>query len=105
MAKPLVVVARLKAKPGKESELEAELKALIPQTHREPGCLLYRLHRAVEDPARFVFYEHWASEEAFNAHMQTPYLQALLPRIPDLTAEPPDITTYEQLPGGLPEKS
>ncbi|MGH7274981.1 MAG: putative quinol monooxygenase, partial [Nitrospiria bacterium] len=80
----LTVVARLKAKPGREAEVERELRALVGPTHKERGCLRYALHRSVEDRATFVVIERWASKEAFDQHFAAPYVQALLKKVPEL---------------------
>ena len=67
----LVVI--LRAKPGQESLLEAELRALIPPTRREEGCLTYELHRAIEPPDGFLLHEVWATREHHRQHLKTPH--------------------------------
>jgi quinol monooxygenase YgiN len=105
MAEPVTVIARARAKPGKEAALEAELQALLLPTHQEPGCLLYALHRCNDVPGQFIAYERWASREALDNHLRSSHVQALLSKLDALAAEPPEIATYTILPGGLPEKS
>ena len=104
MTEPLTVSARARAKPGKESALEAALQALLLPTHQEPGCLFYALHRCNDIPGQFVTYERWASREALDAHLASVHVQALLSKLDALLAEPPEIVTYTILSGGLPEK-
>lgn len=70
-AATLVVI--LRAKPGQESFLEAELRALIPPSRREPGCLVYDLYRAIEIPGAFFLHEVWASREDHRLHTKTPH--------------------------------
>lgn len=70
-AATLVVI--LRAKPGQESFLEAELRALIPPSRREPGCLTYDLYRALEIPGAFFLHEVWASREDHRLHTKTPH--------------------------------
>ncbi|MDT7951462.1 MAG: putative quinol monooxygenase [Acetobacteraceae bacterium] len=72
--KPLTVVAKLTAKPGKEDELLPMLQALLAPTHAEPGCINYDLHRSHEQPGTFMFIESWASRELLEAHMKSPHL-------------------------------
>lgn len=72
--KPLTVVAKLIAKPGKEEELLPMLKALLAPTRAEQGCINYDLHRSHEAPGTFIFTESWASKELWEAHMQSPHL-------------------------------
>ena len=80
----LTVVATMRAKPGKEEELQEVLEALIAPTRAEADCVTYALHRGAKDPAVFIFVEHWTDQAALDAHLGTPHLQAALPRIPEL---------------------
>jgi quinol monooxygenase YgiN len=100
----LTVIARVKAKPGRESELEQEFRAVIVPTHKESGCLRYTLHRSVDDPASFITVERWSSRAAIDQHMGTPHIQALLKKASDLLAGMPDIQVYELLREGQPDK-
>lgn len=70
----LTVIAYMKAAPGKEDELRAELEALIEPTTQEDGFVNYDLHQSVEDPGAFFFYENWESAEKLDAHLATPHL-------------------------------
>jgi quinol monooxygenase YgiN len=72
----LTVIARLKAKPGREKDLEATLRGLIPPTKAEKGCLQYDLHRSADDPGLFIFYENWESRPLWDDHMTSPHLEA-----------------------------
>jgi quinol monooxygenase YgiN len=100
----LTVIARIKAKPGREAELEQALRSIIVPTHKEAGCLRYTLHRSVGDPTSFITIERWASKEAIEQHMGTPHIQALLKKGPELLGSLPDIQTYELLREGQPDK-
>ncbi len=96
----VTVTARAKAKPGKEKELEAALRAVVPPTHDEHGCLRYAVHRGIEDPASFLVVERWVSKEALDAHLKTPHIQDLFKKVPALVAAPPEIVTFELLVAG-----
>lgn len=104
MTEPLIVIARARAKPGKEAVLEAALQVLLLPTHQESGCLHYTLHRCNDIPGQFVTYERWASREALDAHFSSAHVQALLSKLDALLAAPPEIVTYAVVSGGLPEK-
>jgi quinol monooxygenase YgiN len=65
----LVVV--LRAKEGQESLLEAELRALIPPTRCEEGCITYDLHRSIDTPQVYFLHEIWASRDHHRAHTKT----------------------------------
>jgi quinol monooxygenase YgiN len=100
----ITVVARSKAKPGREGEFEAALRAVMAPTHREQGCLKYTVHRGAEDPSLFVVLERWASKADLDRHLTAPHIQELFRKAPDLAAAPAEITVYEQLEEGDPAK-
>jgi quinol monooxygenase YgiN len=95
--KSLTVVASMKAKSGQEAILKQELLALIPTTRKEPGCLNYDLHQAVDNPAGFLFHENWTSKQHLDDHLARPHLQAFLAKAGDLLAEPPQISLWEKI--------
>ena len=94
MSEPVTVVARFRAKAGQESRLRQELQRLLAPTRAEAGCMSYDLHESTSDPALFLFYENWASQEALDEHFQSPHLQALLKLVPALVDGRPDITKW-----------
>lgn len=83
MSEPLILFARLKARPGQAEALELALRGLVGPTRAEAGCLAYVLHRAVELPDTWLLYESWASRAALDAHFAQPYMQALMSRAPE----------------------
>lgn len=95
--KTITVVATFQARPGKETELKKVLVGLVAPTRQEAGCINYDLHALPEDPAKFLFHENWISKAALDAHMQTPHIQALLPRVDELCAAFPEIKIWEKI--------
>ncbi|MGE4544329.1 MAG: putative quinol monooxygenase [Pedobacter sp.] len=93
----LVVLARFKAREGKEDQAHNELTALVAPTRTEPGCKYYACHAVQESPGEFVFYEIWETRQALDEHIQKPYLQAILGKAEELFAEAPDIRFLEKL--------
>ncbi len=81
---PLTVIATIIAKPGQEAATEAALRALIPPTRTDAGYIGYDLHRDINDPRVFLFYETWESKAALDAHLETPHLNAFKARVPEL---------------------
>ena len=47
---------------------------------RSRGCLAYRVHRSVDDPLLFLFYEMFKDEAAFDVHRKSPQLAAFRQR-------------------------
>jgi quinol monooxygenase YgiN len=96
-ASSLTVLAHVKAKPGKEVEMRKELLSLVAPSRKDAGCINYDLHERKDNPAVFVFHENWASQAHLDAHLQKPDLQAVLARVGQLVAEPPQITLWEKI--------
>ncbi|MBB6487122.1 putative quinol monooxygenase [Rhizobium lusitanum] len=64
----LNIVVVLRAKAGKEDELRRDLKVVTDESRKEDGSLNYNLYVDRNDPGRFVFVEHWASQEHRDRH-------------------------------------
>ncbi len=96
-AKSLTVVAQIKAKSGKEAEIRQELLSLVAPSRKDAGCLNYDLHEGLNTPGLFMFHENWASKAHLDAHLKKPDLQAVLARVAQMTAEPPQITLWEKI--------
>jgi quinol monooxygenase YgiN len=90
----LRVVARLKAKPEKTSELRALLMGLLAPTRQESGCIAYDLLENEEDPTEFNFVEEWRDGKALDAHFETAHIRNALGRLPELLAEELDVRRY-----------
>ncbi len=83
----LTIVAEIKAKPGKEAELQKLLESLVAPSRKDKGCLDYVLHVSNEDPGFFLFYESWASKEEWEQHMATPHLEDFKAHADELVAD------------------
>ena len=95
--KTITVVATFQARPEKEAELRSALIGLLAPTRKESGCLNYDLHQSLEEPGKFLFHENWASQAALDAHLQSPQLKALLPRVDELCVASPEIKIWEKI--------
>lgn len=100
----VVVVGSFIARPGKEAEAVEAFKTLVEPTHGEEGCILYALHRGIDDPRRLAFIERWASRDLLNSHLQSAHVKKVLERVEELFGDGADIVVFEPLPGGEPEK-
>jgi len=64
-----IVSARLLAKPGLEDTIIGAMREVVPASRAEPGCVAYIAHQDISDPRRFMFYEQYDDEAAFQAHV------------------------------------
>lgn len=90
----LHVVARFTARPECIEALRTLLVGALEPTRRESGCIRYELLQNAADPADFTFVEEWADDAAFNAHLETPHLKAVLERYPSLVTAALDVRRY-----------
>ncbi len=100
----VIVVATLRALPGKESEVEALLRSVIAPTHAENGCITYALHRDQKDPTRFAYIERWESRAHLDAHLASAHLAEFRAKMVDISAGPAEILLLDALPDGDPTK-
>jgi quinol monooxygenase YgiN len=66
------------AKPGEEEEVAGLLRELSASAETEPGCLQFKVHRALDDRRRFLLYEVYRDEAGFEAHQQTEHFKRLV---------------------------
>ena len=93
----ITVVARLKARPGSESQVEQAFRKMIPAVRSEAGTLQYVLHRSVQDPTVFVFYELYQDQDALSFHGKTPHMKELFTTISPLLDGRPQIDVLTEL--------
>jgi len=55
-------------KEGKADEYVAAFAPLLEQAKKEPGTILYAVHRSNDDPRVFWTTEVYADDDAFAAH-------------------------------------
>ena len=70
---PVCVAAIYVVQPGREEEAAEDLRRLAAVTRKEPGNLLFAIHRSLEDPRQFMVYEQYRSQADLDAHRKTPY--------------------------------
>jgi quinol monooxygenase YgiN len=81
-----VVTALWHAEADKADRV-AELVDELARTSRgEPGCVQFQPNRHAEDPVRFLLYEEYADETAFEAHSDSEHFKQLVlgEAVPDL---------------------
>ena len=94
----LSLIAKIKAKPGCEGQLEAAFKDMIKQVRAaEPGCEAYVLHQSKKDPTQFIWYEKYTDDAAFDVHRKTDHMKAMGGRIKDLLAGAPELEMMTKL--------
>ena len=96
----VALLARLKAKPGKEDELAAFLAGAQPLAVGESGTVSWFAFRV--DTHTFGIFDTFNDETGRQAHLTGPIATALLGRADELLAEAPDIRPVDILAEKLP---
>ena len=84
----LFVIAEIVSKPDTADQLRALLVPFAAASGKEPGCLQYTLMEDEDQPGRFLTFERWTSRDVLDAHMKTPEIGALVPKLEAVLAKP-----------------
>lgn len=91
---------RLEAKPGKEDEVEAFLKAGLPIVMEEPATVAWFGLRL--GPTTFGIFDAFPDEAGRQAHLSGKVAAALMAQAEELFSEPPSIEKVDVLASKLP---
>lgn len=94
------LLAKLKAKPGKESDVEALLKSALEMARAESQTNTWFAIRI--DQSTFGIFDTFADESGRTAHLEGDIAAALMAKAPELLAEAPDIKKVDILAAKLP---
>ena len=78
MTDHITVIAFPTVPVGKEAEFLQQFGTLQVATRAEPGCVDFRLHRNPTERHRFVAYEVFADQLAFDAHLAAPHTKVFV---------------------------
>jgi len=73
--KGVTLIVALRARQGREAQLEKELRALVAPSRAERGCIAYDLHVSSGQPGLFLFREIWASLKHLQKHWETDHMK------------------------------
>lgn len=96
----LALLAVLKAKAGKENEVEAFLNSAEPLAAQEPGTSTWYAFKM--GPGRFGIYDTFRDEAGREAHLTGAIAKALFARAEELFAGPPSVEKLEILASKSP---
>jgi quinol monooxygenase YgiN len=55
---------------------------------KEAGCLVYTSMEVISEPGRFLTFERWTNKPDLEAHMVTPAIKTIVPKLEPLLAKP-----------------
>lgn len=91
----VTIIARARAKPGHEEEMERALRVNAETSKCEGGCVSYSVLRG--DDGTFMTVERWATRADADSHMTTPHVQTLLQTIAPLLDGAPEISVMREV--------
>ena len=71
----ITLIVAMRARAGREAELEKELRALVAPTRAERGCIEYDLHASSDVPGLFLLREIWAGLKHHQKHWDTEHMK------------------------------
>jgi quinol monooxygenase YgiN len=89
------ILARVEAKPGKETEVLEFLKSALPLAESEPGTI--RWYALQIGPSTFGIFDTFETEDGRMAHLNGPIATALMANASTLLAKDPIIEMVELL--------
>jgi quinol monooxygenase YgiN len=90
-------LAILEARAGQQDQLRDALRALVPFTRQEPGCLDYTLFEREDAPGTFYMRESFSDQKALDAHFSMPYFKAFEKRFDELLARPLQLVRLKEV--------
>lgn len=93
------LLATMKAKPGKESEVAEFLAGALPLAEAEPRTTAWFAIRL--DESTFGIYDVFGDDAGRQEHLNGPIAAALMSRADELLSEPPTITPVDVLAAKL----
>jgi quinol monooxygenase YgiN len=91
----LSLLARLRARPGKEEEVAAFLAGALPLAQAERGTVVWFAFRLSK--SEFGIFDAFPDEASRRAHLEGPIASALMAKADELLAEPPRIEPVDVL--------
>jgi len=83
----VVLAVTWMAKLGNEAEVAKLFTQLTEESRKEPGCVMFQVHRHKTEPRRFFIYEQYKDDAALEAHRATAHFLQFarkeLPKIAD----------------------
>ena len=84
-ARPFALLVTIKAKAGKEKDVEEAFAPCIAATKKEAGCLAYELNRDPDEPTTYLMYEKFKSVSALDDHLKQDHTRKLLQTLESLS--------------------
>ena len=69
----VVLAVTWMARVGREQEVATIFSKLTEESRKEPGCLVYQVHKHKTEPRRFFIYEQYTDQAALDTNRASPH--------------------------------
>jgi len=90
---PVLVLARVEARPDQRDAVAELTDALVQQSRAEPGAIAFDVFEQRDRPGRFFFYEVFRSPAAARRHREADHTRRWFADVGPLLVSPPQIWT------------
>ena len=93
----IVIVALMKAREGQADEMAKALRDYPAKFRKDPGVNNYQIHRGVENPNTFLFYEQYADEDGLRFHRAAPHSLEMFRAMKPFLDGKGEVSTYKEI--------
>lgn len=86
---PFTIMLMVDAKPGTQEEFKKLYHAAMPEFRKEPGVIAYQLSQLKNDETKFVTYEKFRNDDAFQYHLKIPAVEPVIRYLRTSIKKPP----------------
>jgi quinol monooxygenase YgiN len=79
----------------RHDEIAEAMRKIVAVTAGEEGCLTYSFTASLDTPGTFRVFEHWATQETFDQHCQTPHYLEFIGSLGTWGLSGAEVTRYE----------
>jgi quinol monooxygenase YgiN len=90
-----VIAGSMTFDPAKHDQCVKAMAEVVEPSRLEEGCSSYGFYADPSTPGRFIVFEHWLSQEAFDRHCQTPHYLGFVGSIGDLGMSGAEVSRYD----------
>jgi quinol monooxygenase YgiN len=93
----VVIAAVIRVNEGQGDYFEKEFRQLQPKVLKDPGAIAYVLHRAIDDPNKFFFYEKYKDDAAVKYHTSTEHFKGFFQKMGPVMKGKPEVSHYQEV--------
>lgn len=82
-----VVMATVTVKPEFFKKFVNETLPLIKKSRAENGVVIYQLHQSLDNPLKFVWYEHFEDKKFFDSHVDSDHVSKWAESLKDMASK------------------